>query len=390
MKSTMLIVPVLLLFEGTAFAADVYDILRKLPVQRPDSGTQTLNSRVYAATVRMNLRDGDANNSNFSDNDVMDQLILASTGGRLEFPMGNKSVIDQFARDNAREILRILFPDGFAANTMGQSESQLSSSLTFDEVVAPFKGPRSEQQKRFSNELSGRVEYNDIELNRRNGYSIGGLLSYERLSDSGLEVGVLVPYRFTSLNDSTDTKAHFAQFDFYGKYTLYDDKQTKVKVGGDVFTSVLISRSDALSTFGNVTYGGGVFLAYERNFQYFTATLGTGLKVSKTSTEFSRNKSDLLSDIINAINDKEVDTDLTYGFSITVPREGKLKLNLGAHRTNSFASDISDKRDSQTKVRVVGTYEIAENIEFNAGYSTVLEIDNFTGHIFFLNMLSRF
>src|SRR5262245_54240057 len=97
-KRTILVVPVLLFLVSTALAADVYDILRKLPVQRPDSGTQTLDSSLFAATtVRMALRDGDANNSNFSDNDVMEQLILSGSGGRLEFPVGNKSVIDQFA-----------------------------------------------------------------------------------------------------------------------------------------------------------------------------------------------------------------------------------------------------------------------------------------------------
>jgi hypothetical protein len=107
----------------------VFDVLERLPIQRPDSTTQTLDSSLYAASVIMTLKDGDGNNANFSNADTMQRLALSSIGGTLSFPEGNQVVIGQLAIDHSQEIIDILFPSGIAANTVGQSESQLSASL---------------------------------------------------------------------------------------------------------------------------------------------------------------------------------------------------------------------------------------------------------------------
>jgi hypothetical protein len=146
MKRLGLAVVVLCLLPASTFADDVYDILKKLPVQRPDNATQTLNSSLYAASVTMNLQDRDGNNFNFADGDIMRQLVLNSIGGTLSFPIGTTADIDQFARDHTKQIIAILFPSGIASNTVGQSENQLSSSLVFDEVVIR-DGGRFEQSR---------------------------------------------------------------------------------------------------------------------------------------------------------------------------------------------------------------------------------------------------
>jgi hypothetical protein len=64
MKRLGLAVVVLCLLSTSTFADDVYDILKKLPIQRPNSTTQTLNSSLYAASVTMTLQDRDGNNFN--------------------------------------------------------------------------------------------------------------------------------------------------------------------------------------------------------------------------------------------------------------------------------------------------------------------------------------
>jgi hypothetical protein len=319
----------------------------------------------------------------------MQRLVLSSIGGTLTFPVGNQAVISQFAIDHSQEIIDILFPSGIAANTVGQSENQLSSSLTFDEIVAPIKSPRGSQRKQFKNELSGRLQYDNIELNHSNGYSVGTLLGYRRDIADRFEFGLLVPYRFTSLNDPSDTTAHFAQFDLFGTFIPYDRAVT-VKVGADVFTSVLVSESNTVDIIGNLTYGGGIFSAIEKDFKAFIMTFGVGFKVSKTTLEFLPDTSDILGEIIDALNEREVDQDLTYGINLAIPYGENLMINLGAHRTNSFASDISSDRNAQTKVRMVLQYKISNTFELNGGYSTVLEIEDYTAHSLFLNAIARF
>jgi len=389
MKKLGLAVVVLCLLPTSTLADDVYDILEKLPIQRPDETTQTLNSSLYAASVTMNLQDRDGNNFNFDGGDIMQQLVLSSIGGTLAFPAGTRAEIDQFARDHTKEIIAILFPSGVAANTVGQSENQLSSSLVFDEVVTPIKSPRGSQRKQLKNELSGRLEYDRLELNNSNGNAVGTLLSYRRDFANQFEIGFLLPYRFTSLNDPANTTAHFAQFDFYGSYIPYDRNFT-VRVGVDAFTSVLVSQSDAVDILGDLTYGGGIFSAIEKDFRTFILSFGLGFKISKTTLEFLPTTSGILGDIIDTLNDREIDQDLTYGLNIGIPYRENFILNLGAHRTNSFASDISSSRDSQTKVRAVAQYKISNAFELNGGYSTIFELKDFTTHIFFISAIGRF
>ena len=193
MKKAILALTVLYLLPAITCADDVYDVLEKLPIQRPDGTTQTLDSSLYAASVVMDLKDGDGNNANFSNADTMERLVLSSIGGTLSFPVGNQAVISQFAIDHSKEIIDILFPGGIAANTVGQSENQLSASLIFDEAVAPIKSPRGSQRQQFKNELSGRLQYDNIELNNSNGYSVGTLLGYRRDVAGRFEFGLLVP-----------------------------------------------------------------------------------------------------------------------------------------------------------------------------------------------------
>jgi hypothetical protein len=389
MKKAILALTVLYLLPAITCADDVYDVLEKLPIQRPDGTTQTLDSSLYAASVVMDLKDGDGNNANFSNADTMERLVLSSIGGTLSFPVGNQAVISQFAIDHSKEIIDILFPGGIAANTVGQSENQLSASLIFDEAVAPIKSPRGSQRQQFKNELSGRLQYDNIELNNSNGYSVGTLLGYRRDVAGRFEFGLLVPYRFTSLNDPSDTTAHFAQFDLFGTFTPYDRGIT-VKVGADAFTSVLVSQSEAIDIIGDLTYGGGIFSAIEKDFKSFIMTFGVGFKLSKTTLEFLPNTSGILGEIIEALNDREVDQDLTYGLNLAIPYGENLMINVGAHRTNSFASDISSDRNAQTKIRLVLQYKISNTFELNGGYSTVLEIKDYTAHSLFLNAIARF
>jgi hypothetical protein len=389
MKKRHLVVAVLCLLPTASFADDVYDVLKKLPIQRPNPTTQTLNSTLFAASVTMTLQDGDGNNANFSDADTMQQLVLRSIGGTLAFPAGNKSAIDQFARAHTQEIIDILFPSGLAANTMGQSENQFSAALVFDEVVTPIKSPRGSERRRLKNELSGRLEYDQLTLNHNDGYSVGTLLGYRRDISSRLEVGLLVPYRFTRLDDPAETKAHFAQFDLFGAYTPYEGDVT-VKLGAEAFTSVLVSQSKAIDVLGDLTYGGGLFSSLEKDFKVLIVTFGLGFKVSKTTIEFVPHREDFLGDIIRALNDREVDRDLTYGVNIAIPYGENLILNLGAHRTNSFASDVPSDRNAQTKLRAVLQYKLARAFELNGGYSTIFEIKDYTPHIFFINAIARF
>jgi hypothetical protein len=65
-------------------------------------------------------------------------------------------------------------------------------------------------------------------------------------------------------------------------------------------------------------------------------------------------------------------------------------INVGAHRTNSLASDISSDRNAQTKVRMVLQYKISNTFELNGGDSTVLEIKGYTAHSLSLNAIARF
>jgi hypothetical protein len=66
--------------------------------------------------------------------------------------------------------------------------------------------------------------------------------------------------------------------------------------------------------------------------------------------EFLPDISDILDEILKAPNDREVNQDLIDGINLAIPHGENVMINVGAHRTNPFASDISSDRDAQRKI----------------------------------------
>jgi hypothetical protein len=394
MKKIFLVLWMFLFLQTTALAIDFSDFFSKLPIQRPDDVTQTLDTSLYAASVRATLRDVDGNNKNFSKVDIMERLSLSSIGGTLEFPRNStRDQVEQFAREHAYEIMHILFPGGIASGTIGQTENQLNTSLTFQEVVAPIKEPRVTQKEiALRNELSGRLEYSNFKLNSYSGNnSIGMLLGYKSsfFSDK-LEAGLLLPYKFAVLNDNVDTTSHFLQLDLFGKYNVYKDNGLTMTIGGDAFTSLLVAQSDVFDVFGNLAYGGGIFASVEKDFKVITLTAGIGFKLSKVTVPGALLPDDI-GYLVKTINDRAMDRDLVYGLNIAVPfKDDNSNINLNVHRINSFSPDIPDELDSQTIIRIAVQYAISKSFIFNAGYSTVFEVKDYKPQTFFLSAIWKF
>ncbi|MCP4263552.1 MAG: hypothetical protein GY774_39510 [Planctomycetes bacterium] len=389
-----LVLLILFFLQNIAFALDDFDdILFELPIQRPASDTQSLDTTLYAASVRMTLRDGDGNNRNFRNGDVMESLTLRSSSGTLEFPSNsNRDEVIQFAKENANEIIRILFPGAcISCQTMGPPENMINTALTFEEAITPIKKPRvTLKEIAFGKELDGRLEYSDFELTNDSGNSIGALFGYRHRSFSNkLEIGLLVPYRFTYLDDHVDTTAHFLQMDLFGKYTIYEDKGMTITAGGDLFSSLLVTESNAFDVLGNLSYGSGIFVSAEKDFKLAILTGGIAFKLSQVTFPDGLLTDDL-DFLAEGISDREPDKDLVYGLNIAMPYKENLMINLNAHRINSFSSDIPDNLDSQTKIRAAVQYAISKTFGLDAGYSTVFELEDYTPHTFFLTTVWQF
>src|SRR2546430_17147619 len=103
MRRYLLTLWAIFLFHTSSYAQDFYDILKALPIKRPDSLTQIIDSRLYSASVNLILTDKNNNNNDFSNADSLQRLVLSSRGGTLAFPAGNRSAVEQFARAHANE-----------------------------------------------------------------------------------------------------------------------------------------------------------------------------------------------------------------------------------------------------------------------------------------------
>jgi hypothetical protein len=97
----------------------VGDAILRLPVVQDDiARTLTIDSPIYSARLGATIRDVDGSINNFSNTDTITFTLTGRNGRGLSFPppgqAGTRVEFDQFVRDNAKEIIEILFPSGIA------------------------------------------------------------------------------------------------------------------------------------------------------------------------------------------------------------------------------------------------------------------------------------
>lgn len=327
------------------------DVIVQLTKTAPAANQQRIADQLFSGLIDATIIDADGNNTNFADGDLV-LFGLAPVSRNLPGIVftGTRANFDNFVENNADEILAILFPGSLTESASGIDIAQ-SHSQTFLLSTALAAGMRGN--------IGGRVEYENFDVEGASGNSIQGLLRVRSVAVEG---------RYGQLSDTLRTKSTNIGVNFHPSYAR-GNSEDEVRVGGDGYFNVLYSRSRALDL-GSFDYGAGVWAAGRKGLERASVSFGAILLGSNTYIPLG-----LIGDdfefVAQAINDRPLRWDLTYGGAVQYPLNNLWAVGAKVLQSASVKSYRDQGRTSQLVLinlaYLLGNHPIDFGYRFTSG-----------------------
>jgi len=289
--------------------AEAQSGLSQAVLQLPSStlgSVRVVDGRLYSGSITATITDQDGDPANFASNDIV-RFAIGPRGqlATLEFT-GSQAAFEDWANDNADALLAVLFPAGLASSVLGRSAGELhgqqlllTTALDTDEIRRTSQGGRSG--------VGGLIEFESLRRDgRRSGDSTWawqGLYSVNRF--------VSVQGRFAQQREGVTTRATTFSADYHPYIEI--DRNVRWRVGGTARGGVLFSQSAAMDL-GSLEFGGGGWVSAFKDLGRIRVGGGTVLQGSKSYVpNVFDGENDGLAFLADAINDRGIQYDLTYG-----------------------------------------------------------------------------
>ncbi|MEW6520050.1 MAG: hypothetical protein AB1461_11610 [Thermodesulfobacteriota bacterium] len=384
---------VVLCLPESAAAEDFFDIIR---INVSTTGTSSSLDLPYnGAQVTASWTDADQDGDLDVDEVLADPVQFYDRSGALalssatsSYPVLTRADLERWAEEHADEIYQILFPGG------------VSQGITDLSMITQTGGQRLFQKAQLkktgdiitNNEFAGAVEYVNLEVNDDSGDAYSAVISYSHEADSGLEMGFVLPYRFTDMDDVIDTKSHFVALEPYLKKKVWEHDDLSLFLGGALTGAVFYMKSDSIEDSGNLLYGGGLFTSFQKPLGPGNLSGGVEYRITKTHLPSGLNDSDnvFVEEAIDYINDLDPVHTASYGFNYGIAVQDNLAFNLQVLRSHFISSDIDNDRDTQTMVGLSAAYLPTDTFEINLGVRSIYELEDVDSYGVMLNVINRF
>ncbi|BBO81872.1 hypothetical protein DSCO28_24380 [Desulfosarcina ovata subsp. sediminis] len=374
----------LLVLPGIGFAGD--DFFDVLSWAIEGSGAdKTIDAGLYGALATLAWNDENQNGDMDGDETLTDIIRIYDRDGNLviesnmEF-VQNRDDIEEWALENFDLILSAIFPGGLNMST-GDTADSIMLGISFGDKLSKASPARKESAEAASinNEFKGVLEYVSLSVNDEDGDATSILLGYSHEYDGGAELGILLPYRYTTMDDAIDSESHFAGLSISGKYPIKKWDSMVWDAGVEVFGSAYYLTSDAIEHAGNLQYGAGAFSTFTKTFSFATVSVGVDYRISEIEVRESWIDTDnqFVEKFIDYLNDLDSIKTLTYGCNIGVPLfADAAAVNLEIIRSDFSSDDIPDGRDSQTTAGLSFSYYPSDTFELNVGVRETYELED--------------
>ncbi len=363
-------------------AEDFFDII---DYNVNGSGSQkTIEPVIYDSRITAGWNDANLDGA-WNEGELMTQsLKIYDRKGnlKLETPgtITSRAQLQAWAEENADAILNILFPGGIAT-AMGITDDAIMSQGLFSGRILKSAVPASkkDQIEKLNNDFKGALEYISLDVNNNDGKAGSAMLGYSHNSESGLELGFILPYRYASIDDEINSSSNFIGLDLYGKYPVMRGDSITWNVGLDILGDVFYLKSDVIEHSGNLKYGGGVFTSLEKQFQFGGClSAGVDYKITKANLNSSLldTENEFLKKAVDWLNDMGPVQTLSYGFNFGVPIGDSFAVNLEVIRSNFISDDIPSDRNAQTFTGLSCSYFPSEAFELNLGIHKTFELSD--------------
>ncbi|MGH8066191.1 MAG: hypothetical protein ACRERE_13355 [Candidatus Entotheonellia bacterium] len=307
-----------------AWADGVGDAILRLPVVRDNiAGTQTIDSPIYSARLVATIDNIVGPNNDFNNGDTI-TFTLTGKNGRTLTPspfIGTRDRFDQFVRDNAKEIIEILFPSGIATQVNGLDDSQALALLTFDTLVAP-NAPVNRMGLvgllPALRELSVQFDFDRFKVDGTRGTNYSFTPVYNPPPIGPLGVTIALQGKFSNLKDVIDTSSYNAGMNFGSSYLVAGGRDWAIDALGGAFLNALTFSSDVIDVGGYLRYGGFVG---GRGMVVLGPVFLTGGATYTASALSIPNAliPDDIREIGDAIEDRPLDQQVVFGANIILP-----------------------------------------------------------------------
>ncbi len=369
---------------ATPAADDFFDVLQYSV--KPVTGTiKEIDASLYNGRVVGRFNDANDNNNLDAGEALTTPVVVYNRDGQvvLRSPgtVTNRETLTLWAEDNAYTIMEAVFGAN-VSQVAGESDDAVIGQSSFrNRVLKRAKAKKAARtlaaHQQVNDDVKGQIEYLMLDVNQDDGNAYGGVLGYSHMWEGGAEFGFFMPYRYTTLDDQADSNSHFLALDFFTKFPVWEDENSVMTLGFDVFGSAFMLNSDAIDAFGNFKYGGGAFFGMFHDFRVFTLSYGADYKVGKAWLDACDAADDnvWLEEALDYINDQDPVHTVSYGANFGVPVGQSLALNFEYVRTNFFSSDIPDDRDVQSTGAVSFSWFPSDTFELNLGVRQTFEME---------------
>lgn len=371
---------------ATAMAEDFWDNIDYAIYDTGVSGVLGIDADLFGSNVTAQWNDTNGNRDFDPGETLLIPVALYDRDHdlRLQTPASvtTRDELEHWAEENAAEIMDILFGGSISTNSVGYSDDAVMAQTLMNRVVfQKIKPSKVQQMEEINSQFMGAIEYLALDVNEEDGDAYSLVLGFANELDNGLEWGMLLPYRYTDMDDTINSESHYAGLTFYAKKTVMDwpDMDMSLNVGGDIFGSAFYITTDAIDDFGNFKYGAGLFTTVDKNLGFGLLSFGVDYKLSDAYLPDSWIDDDdiFVKEAVDWVNDLDPVHTVTVGFNLGVPIADEMgAVNLEVFRTHLISSDIDDDRDTQTTVGLSCSYFVSDVFELNLGVHGDFEMED--------------
>lgn len=290
-----------------------------------------VDGRLYGGAIAATITDRDGDPANFESNDIISFAIgPRGRAATLAFN-GSQSAFEDWASANADALLAVLFPAGLASSVLGRSAGELHGQQLLLTTALSTEGVRRTSQGGRSG-VGGLIEFESL---RRDGHRAGDS-AWAWQGVYTLSPSVSLQGRYAQQREGVTTRATTFSADYHPFIEI--DRSIRWRVGGTARGGVLFSQSSAMDL-GSFEFGGGGWVSGFKDLGRVRLGGGTVVQGSKSYVPpVFDGENDGLAFLAEAINDRGIQYDLTYGATAGVDTSARTAVIVKVLENRSLSS----------------------------------------------------
>ena len=369
--------------SAAAQSSDLSQAVLSLPSRSTFESRLYEQARLFGGLIDATITNLNGNPDDFDGDDLITFRIQPRTGtapsgvGFSEFFTGTHADFEQWARRNAGQLLRVLFPGGLSYGAAGRDMAGFYAQQLM--LTTVLNAEETQTRRRWG--VGGLV---DSEWLRRDvrapGDSAWGIQGIYALGPS-----LSVQARFGRQQEALQTSATSAAIDYHP--FIERGTTTRIRIGGSARAGFLYSSSRSASLiqedplrFGSLDFAGGAWTSARRRFAQVTVAGGGMLQATKTYMP-PGDEGTFRAAFSDALNELGIAYDVTLG--ATARYDATKRVSLIGRVAETHALDSSTDRPAIHLALGGVMFALAPGASVDVGYKITSFADTLAQSVFF-------